>query len=339
VGVTGYAGLEALRLLLQHPACRVTYLASHSHPGEDVAAVHPHLSGLGLPALRPADPDAIAAEADVALLSTPARQALVLAPALLDRGVRVIDFGADFRLKDPAAYARHYGGPHTAPGALGQAVYGLPEFHRAEIAGARLVANPGCYPTAALLALQPALAAGAVLRDDLIVDAKSGASGAGREPTAAGHLPEADENVWPYRVAGLHRHGPEIEQELALAAGGPVSLTFSPHQVGMSRGLLATCYARLARPLPEAEAAAIYGEAYAAEPFVTVVPGLPATKPLRGSNAAHVAVRVDPRVGRLVAIAAIDNLGKGAAGQAVQNLNVMFGMAEDTGLPRVGLLP
>jgi N-acetyl-gamma-glutamyl-phosphate reductase len=339
VGVTGYAGLESLRLLLSHPGVTVSCLASHSQAGADPGDVHPQLAGLGLPALVAPDADVLAAAADVAFLSLPARQALDLAPALLARGMRVVDFGADFRLRDPEAYARHYGGPHTAPAALAEAAYGLPEWHRAEIRGARLVANPGCYPTAAVLALGPALAAGAVEPGDIVVDAKSGASGAGRQPTPEGHLPEAAENVWPYRIAGEHRHTPEMEQELGVAAGRPVALTFSPHHVPMSRGLLATCYARLARPLSGAEAEALYREAYRDEALVRVLSALPATKPLRGSGAAHVAVRVDARVGRLVAVAAIDNLGRGAAAQAVQNLNLMLGLPETTGVPRVGLMP
>jgi len=340
VGVTGYAGLEAYRLLLAHPGAAVTYLASHSQAGQALGAIHGHLGAAGEVCLRPADAAAIAAEADVALLSVPARQGLELAPALLERGVRVIDFGADFRLRDASAYARYYGGAHTAPGWLSRAAYGLTEFHRAEIARAALVANPGCYPTAAILALWPALAAGLCLPEDIIIDAKSGVSGAGRQPTQAGYLPDAEGNVWPYKIAGEHRHTPEIEQELALAAGRPAAVSFSPHQVPMSRGLLATCYARLARPCGAAELTAAYVRAYGDEPFVTVLTDrLPATKATLGCNAAQVAVRADARVGRLVAMAAIDNLGKGAAGQAIQNLNVMFGLDETLGLPRVGLMP
>lgn len=340
VGATGYAGVEAFRLLLAHPAAAVTYLGSHSQAGQTIGAVHPHLGRAGGARLQPVDVDAIAAVADVALLSLPARQSLELAPALCARGVRVIDFGADFRLREAAAYAAFYGGAHSAPEWLARSVYGLTEFHRAELPGARLVANPGCYPTAALLALWPALAAGAVLGEDIVIDAKSGVSGAGRQPAQSGHLPDADDNVWPYKIAGEHRHTPEIEQELSLCARHPVTVTFSPHQVPMSRGLLATCYARLARPWTTAAASAHYVDAYAAEPFVEVLQdGLPATKSTMGANFAQVAVRVDARVGRLVAVCAIDNLGKGAAGQAIQNLNAMFGLDETLGLPRVGLAP
>lgn len=340
VGATGYAGLEALRLLAGHPGAEVTYLASHSQAGRTIGSVHPHLGPLaGLPLLPP-DPEAIAGAAQVALLSLPARQSLELAPELLRRGVRVIDFGGDFRLQDDEAYARHYGGAHTATDWLRRAVYGLTEFHRAAICGAELVANPGCYPTAALLALRPAVAAGLVDTDDLVVDAKSGVSGAGRQATQQTHYPDADGNVWPYKLVGEHRHTPEIEQDLALAAGGPVVVTFSPHQVPMSRGLLATCYGRLRGPLDRDELLARYREAYAGEPFVEVLSdGLPATKSTLGTNRAQVAVRLDPRARRLVAVCAIDNLGKGAAGQAVQNLNCMFGLPEAQGLPLIGLVP
>ncbi len=341
VGATGYAGIEAYRLLSTHPEARVTYLASSSQAGAPIGRTYPHLGPLGVAVLQPVDPAAIADAADVALLAVPARQALDLAPALIARGVRVVDFGADFRLKNADAYAQYYGGPHTAPTLLGEAVYGLTEFHRGEVAGARVVANPGCYPTAALFALWPALAAGACDPGDIVIDCKSGVSGAGRQPSQTGHLPEADDNVWPYKIAGAHRHTPEIEQELTLAAAGrPAQVTFSPHQVPMSRGLLATCYARLARPLTAAQFEGIYADAYAREPFVQfLTEGLPATKATLGSNAVQVAIRVDERVGRLVAMAAIDNLGKGAAGQAIQNVNRMFGLEETAGLPRIGLMP
>ena len=340
VGATGYAGVEAFRLLAGHPGATVTYLASHSQPGQTIGSVYPHLGSVGEQLMAPPDPTAIAAAADVALLCLPARQGMVLAPELLRRGVRVVDLGADFRLKDGATFARFYGGAHTATDWLERAVYGLTEFHRDQIAGTALVANPGCYPTAALLALWPALAAAAVDPEDIIVDAKSGATGAGRQLAQSLQFAEAAENTWAYKLAGEHRHTPEVEQELSLAAGRPATVTFSPHQVPMTRGLLATCYARLSRPWSAALALACYQEAYAAEPFVRVLAeGLPSTKATLGTNCAQVAVRVDGRVGRLVAVAAIDNLGKGAAGQAIQNLNCMFGLDEGLGLPRLGLVP
>lgn len=340
VGVTGYAGIEALRLLQGHPGAEVALLASHGHAGERLDTLYGHLGALGRRVLEAVDPATIAARSDVALLSLPARASLELAPQLLERGVRVIDFGADFRLRDADTYARFYGGAHSAPGWLREAVYGLPEFHRAEIAGAALVANPGCYPTAALLALWPALRAGAVSPEDILIDAKSGVTGAGRGLALSAHFAEADGNLWPYKLAGEHRHTPEMRQELALAAGRPVTLSFSPHQVPMSRGLLATCYARLAPGWTGERLAGCYRQAYAEEPFVQWLDhGLPATKATVGTNVGQVALRVDPEVGRAVLTAAIDNLGKGAAGQAIQNLNRMFGLDEGSGLPGIGVFP
>ena len=340
VGATGYAGMEAVRLLAAHPHAACAYLASHSQAGRTLTEIYPHLLPLGDLPLEPVDPEAIAACAEVAFLALPARESLDLVPRLLQRGVRVVDFGADFRLRDATAYARYYGGAHTAPDYLRQAVYGLTEAHREEVRAARLVANPGCYPTAAVLALWPALRAGLVSPQGIVVDAKSGVTGAGRQPTQETHFPEVDGGVGAYAVAGAHRHTPEIEQELALASGGPVRLTFTPHMLPASRGLLATCYAPLVRPVTRQEALAVYNAAYASEPFVQVLPtGLPQTKAVAGSNSAHVAVAVDARAACLVALCAIDNLGKGAAGAAIQNMNVMCGLEETAGLPRVGIYP
>ena len=340
IGATGYAGVEAFRLLAGHPGAEVTYLGSSSQAGATLGSVYPHLGAAGAARLEPVDPEAIAGRAQVALLSLPARQGLELVPRLLAAGCRVIDFGADFRLRDLEAYAHYYGGDHTAPECLATAAYGLTEFHRDEIAHAPVVANPGCYPTAAIFALWPALRAGRVEPEGLIVDAKSGASGAGRQPHGNGMIAEQEANVWPYKVAGGHRHTPELEQELTLAAGRPAQVLFTPHQVPMSRGLLATCYARLAGPWSDAGAQALYRDAYAGEPFVEVLDErLPATRATLGTNNVQVAVRVDERRGHLIAMAAIDNLGKGAAGQAVQNLNRMFGLDETLGLPRIGLVP
>jgi N-acetyl-gamma-glutamyl-phosphate reductase len=341
VGATGYAGAEAVRLLAGHPRAEPAYLASHSQPGARLGDVYPHLGALGERVLEPADPDRIARAAPVAILALPARASFELAVALRARGVRVIDLGPDYRLRDPEVYARYYGGPHGAPQLLGEAVYGLAEVHRDRIAAAGLVAVPGCYPTAALLALWPAVAEGLVEPDDLIVDAKSGVSGAGRGLALAYHFGEANENLSPYALAGAHRHTPEIEQALAGAAGRPVSVTFNPHLVPMTRGLLATCYARLAPGVEARDVAAAYRAWYAGSPFVRVAEGdaLPATKHVLGSNSCAVGFRVDGRVGRLVAVAAIDNLTKGAAGHGIQDLNLMMGWDEAEGLPRLGLYP
>ncbi len=339
VGATGYAGLEACRLVLGHPALELTIATSRSQAGTPLGQVYPHLAHATDIVLSPPDPERIA-QVPFALVALPSRESMTLVPALLERGVRVIDLSADFRLRDEATYQRHYGVAHAAPQWLLRAVYGLPERHRAEVPGAALIANPGCYPTAAILALAPALAAGLISRRGLIIDAYSGVSGAGREPSRETSLAELAGNLSPYNLAGGHRHSPEMEQELSGAAGGEVTLTFSPHRAPQSRGILATCYGSLVGEVTAAQALEVYREAYRQEKFVTVMSdALPSTKAVGGTNMAQVAVRVDRHAGWLVAIAAIDNLGKGAAGQAVQNLNIMSGRPEAEGLPRIALWP
>jgi N-acetyl-gamma-glutamyl-phosphate reductase len=275
------------------------------------------------------------------IVSLPSGKAMALVPELLERGTRVIDVAADFRLHDPDDYPAWYGIPHTAPRYLADAVYGLPEFHREEIRPARLVANPGCYPAAALLALAPLLRAGAVARQGIVIDAKSGVSGAGRGGQGGGlGFSETNEDVRAYSVSG-HPHTAEIEQELTACAGGHVRVTFVPHLIPMTRGILVTAYAPLAQSLETEEAAALYHEAYGGEPFVRVLPAgaLPQTKATWGSNFCDLAVRINARAGVAVALAALDNLMKGAAGQAVQILYLMSGLPEDSGLRTPGIYP
>jgi N-acetyl-gamma-glutamyl-phosphate reductase len=273
----------------------------------------------------------MAADSDVVFLALPHGAASEAAPLLLEKGARVIDLGADFRLKDPAAYVRWYGAEHGAAELLELAVYGLPEQNRECVRSARFVANPGCYPTAAALALLPLLKEG-LASGPVIVDAKSGVSGAGRNPSAATHFSEVNENVRPYKL-GEHRHGPEMEQTFALA-GAPVPVYFAPHLTPMTRGILATCYVPIGAELSEDDAFALYRDAYREEPFVRVLENgeLPQTKATLGSNFCDVAVRVDRQRRLAVAVSAIDNLGKGAAGQAIQNMNLMFGFPETEGL-------
>jgi N-acetyl-gamma-glutamyl-phosphate reductase len=272
----------------------------------------------------------LAEESDVVFLALPHGAAVEAVPEILEAGARVIDLGPDFRLKEPASYERWYGTAHGAAHLLERAVYGLPEANRESLRSAKLVANPGCYPTAAALALLPLVKSGRV-RGPLIVDAKSGVSGAGRNPSAATHFSEVNENVRPYKL-GEHRHGPEMEQTFA-AAGAPVAVYFAPHLTPMTRGILATCYAPLAEPLSSDEALGLYREAYCDEPFVRVLENeLPQTKATLGSNFCDVAVRVDGERRLAVAVSAIDNLVKGAAGQAIQNMNLMFGFPETEGL-------
>lgn len=330
VGATGYTGGELLRWLRGHPAVEIVHLTSRSWAERPVTEAWPALRGLEERLLVDPDPETLATASDIVLLAVPHGAGMELAAALLEREVRVIDLSADFRLSDPALYRRWYGRDHAAPELLSEAVYGLPELRRDAVAGARLVANPGCYPTATLLALLPLVRAGLV-EGAVSVDAKSGASGAGRGPAAHTSFVEVNENVRPYGV-GEHRHTPEIEGALGVV-GFDEGVFFTPHLVPMSRGILAACHVRLSRPVEGDEARGIYREAYEHEPFVRVLEdGLPETRATLGSNFCDVAVRVDPerRVG--VALAAIDNLGKGAASQAVQNLNRMFDLDEREGL-------
>ena len=326
-----------MRWLMHHPEVDVVHVTAFREQGRPLADVFPNLRGFGDHTLNGAGWREMAHDSDVVFLALPHGAAIEAVPVLLEAGVRVVDLGADFRLKDPAVYARWYGSDHGAAGFLGEAVYGLTEVNREALRGARLVANPGCYPTAAALALLPLLASGRV-RGPVIVDAKSGVSGAGRNPSPASHFSEVNENVRPYNL-GRHRHGPEMEQTFA-AAGTPVPVYFAPHLAPMTRGILATCYAPLSGDLTEEELLGIYRDAYADEPFVRVLEEeLPQTKATLGSNFCDVAVRVDPERGLAVAVSAIDNLVKGAAGQAIQNMNLMFGLPETEGLWSAGLYP
>ncbi|MGE5552578.1 MAG: N-acetyl-gamma-glutamyl-phosphate reductase [Betaproteobacteria bacterium] len=341
IGGSGYTGGELLRLLAGHPQVSVTAVTSRSLAGRPVGEVFPAL-GPAYPGLTfaPTDSPEAVAGCDVVFLTVPAGVAMALTPPLVEAGARVIDLGADFRFREPAVYAAWYGHPHACPDLLAEAVYGLPEFFRETIRGARVVGNPGCYPTATALAVWPALEAGLAEPEDLIVDAKSGVSGAGRQAALDYHFPEVAENLRAYKVAG-HRHTPEIEQLVAAASGRPATVTFTPHLIPMSRGLLVAAYLRLKPGVGAQEVADAYRRRYAGEPMVAFLEGeaLPQTKAVAGSNRADVAIRVDGRTGRLIALAALDNLVKGAAGQAIQNLNLMCGLPETAGLPVAGLWP
>ena len=340
IGASGYAGGELLRILAQHPAVEVVGLVGRGRQAEPLARSQPHLAGLPLLV------DEHAPDADVTFMALPHGIAASIAPALVESGQVVIDLGPDFRL-DAADYPAWYGFDHPATAALEPAVYGLPELHRSALATlghlhGGIVAAPGCYPTATVLAVAPLARAGLIA--DLVVDAKSGVSGAGRETKPELQFSEVNENVRAYGVAG-HRHTPEIIQELtallpsdasAAALSAIDALEFVPHLIPMTRGLLATCYVQTASDLGDTDLAALYAAAYADEPFVRVVDAPPSTKHVLGSNEARVFVQRQPRTGRIVAMAAIDNLVKGAAGQAVQALNVVLCLDERTGL---GALP
>ena len=333
VGVTGYAGGELARLVLRHPEMRLVAAVSRSRQGEPLRDVQPNLHGA--PASLVIRPDV--GDAEVVFTALPAGEAAKQAPAWLAEGRALIDLGSDFRLRDAKDYERWYRYTHPAPELLKEAVYGLTELARAALPKARVVANPGCYPAATLLALAPALQAGLV-EDDLIVDAKSGVSGAGHTVDEAYMYGTIDESVRPYGVPA-HRHTPEIAQQVTALSGRVPRLTFTPHLIPMTRGLVSTCYVTLKRGVTPAGVADAYATAYANEPFVRVLQTYPATKATLGSNWCLVHAVVDEMNGRLVAFGALDNLVKGAAGTAVQSFNVMCGLPETLGLEALPLWP
>ncbi len=340
VGAAGYAGCELIRLLEMHPHAEVAWLMTgKTHAGKTVGEVFPHLGVLQDRTFLSMDTAEVEG-VDVVFLAVPHGVAVSIVPEFLERGCRVIDLSADYRLKDASTYEAWYGKRHTAPELLAEAVYGLTELYRAELGGARLVANPGCYPTVSILALAPLLKEGLAAPDGIVIDAKSGISGAGRTPSLRTHYAEGNEDFQAYNPA-RHRHIPEIEQELARLAGRPVSTCFVPHLVPMTRGMLATVYCRPAARVEAGELTALYRDFYRDEPFVRVLEGeaLPRTKDVWGGNLCEVAVRQDPRSGTILVVAVIDNLVKGASGQAVQNMNVVYGLPETSGLDWIPLYP
>ena len=341
IGATGYVGGELVRLLDRHPDVEIVGLTGRGRDHDAIEGIHPHLATTGMHV------DAEAPDADATFLALPHGAAASIVPDLLSRGTTVIDLGPDFRLRDPADYPTWYGFEHPDPDLLRDAVYGLPELHRAELLALRdrdvaVVGSPGCYPTTTLLALAPLARAGLI--GDLVVDAKSGVSGAGREPKPDMVFAEVNESVKAYGLGG-HRHIAEIEQELAAlgpradANPGAAPVDFLPHLVPMTRGILASCHVRPTRPVDQAELDRLYADAYRDEPFVTVVATPPATGHVVGSNHVRVHARVDARSGRIIAIAVLDNLVKGAAGQAVQAFNLLHGLPETAGLEQLPLAP
>lgn len=337
VGGTGYAGAELMRLLAYHPEARLRYVTSRQDAGQAVAEMYPNLRGRVDLAFEVPEVERLQS-CDVVFFATPHGAAMTMAPPLLEAGVRVIDISADFRLRDAGIWAEWYGRPHASPGYLEQAVYGLPEMHRAAIRSAQLVACPGCYPTAIVLGFLPLLEAGVVSATGLIADAKTGVSGAGRAAKVGSLFSEVSDSFKAYGVAG-HRHLPEIRQALDLVAGASVGVTFVPHLAPMVRGIHATLYARLSDP--EADLQSLFEERFAHEPFVDVMPpgAHPETRSVRGANVCRIAVH-RPQDGRTaVVLSVIDNLVKGASGQAVQNMNIMFGLDERAGVDGTALLP
>ncbi len=340
VGATGYAGAELVRILLSHPQVELAGLVSQSYVGRAFCEVYPYLYKHVLQHCRELDIPALARECDVVFTALPHGHAAPVAREVLGCGKKFIDLGADFRFKQPGVYEQWYKVKHEAPDLLEQAVYGLPEIHREEIKSASLVGNPGCYPTSVILALAPLLRNRLVDTGSVIADSKSGVSGAGRGLSLGTHFSEVNENFRAYNVA-VHRHTPEIEQELGLLAGEEMVISFTPHLTPMNRGILSTVYARLKREMTLEQVRSVYEDFYRNEFFVRLLPPgvLPQTKAVLGSNHCDVVPVVDPRTSRVVIVSAIDNLVKGAAGQAVQNMNIMFGLPETTGLERPGLYP
>ncbi len=338
VGATGYTGCELLRLLLGHPAVDVVQVTSRSEAGSPVSDLFQNLRGHCDLIFCEPEMERLA-QCDLVFFATPNGTAMKMAGPLLEARVRLIDLSADFRLKDPAVWRQWYGMEHASPALLEEAVYGLPEFNREAIAGARLVANPGCYPTAVQLGLLPLLEAGLVNPATLIADAKSGVSGAGRKAAVGLAFSELDGSFKAYNVGG-HRHLPEITQGLRQLCREDVVLTFVPHLVPMVRGIHATLYAEL-RPGEGADLQALYEQRYQAEPFVDVLPegAHPETRSVRGANVCRLAVFRPQGGARVVVLSVIDNLIKGAAGQAVQNMNLMFGLQETAALEGIGVLP
>lgn len=345
VGASGYTGAELVRLVSGHPQLELAYVGAREKAGQRLGDVLPAtegVSGLAERQLEAFDPERareLSGRLDVAFTALPHAASARAGKALLEAGIRVVDLSADFRLKSAETYETWYG-EHPAKELLAQAVYGLPELHRAALRGARLIAAPGCYPTSSILPLWPLLSASLVEPDGIIVDSKSGVSGAGRSPGPSTHFPESSEGLRPYKVAGSHRHVPEIEQELSLVAGRAIHVVFTPHLAPFTRGILTTAYAR-AKAGVSAEACRDAARATYREGLVSVLPEgrVPDTLWVRGSARAHVAYALDERAGTVVAMCAIDNLAKGASAQAIQALNVSLGLPDGLGLPMLAAFP
>jgi N-acetyl-gamma-glutamyl-phosphate reductase len=338
-GASGYTGLELIRLLTGHPDVELAFLTSETFQGQNIADVFPSLNRVIDLTLRPLD-DRITKDCSVLFLALPHLAVMDKLPIYLQSNCKIIDLSADFRLKDPKAYSDWYSVTHTHPELLEQAVYGLPELYREAIQTARFIANPGCYPTSVILALAPLLKTGWVDLDSIISDSKSGVSGAGRKPSLTTHYTEVNEGISPYGL-GSHRHTPEMEQELSVLAGKPVRVTFSPHLIPMTRGMLSTVYINLNKPISDEKLVEHYRNFYKDEHFVRVLnPGkFASSNHVLSSNFCDIGLKVDSRNQRIIITSALDNLIKGASGQAVQNMNIMLGLNENTGIMSPAIYP
>ena len=340
VGASGYSGIEAVRILATHPFVELAVLTSEHYAGREVADVYRHLAGFDLPAFEELRPDLVKQRAEIVLSCLPEKVGAGFIAEMIMAGVRVIDLSADFRLKDPAAYRATYGVEHPAPALLREAVYGLSEFHRGQIGEARLVANPGCYPTGALLGILPLIRRDLIEPSSIVIDSKSGTTGARRAPQIDQLFAEVNENFRAYKV-GTHRHTPEIEQEIGSLLGRDIAVMFVPHLLPVTRGILTSLFMRPRNGTTEQDVRNAFEASFAKSRFVRLLkPGeLPELRNVRATNFCEIAVHLDRRSGTLLVLTAIDNLGKGAAGQAIQNMNLMLGYDEAAGLLGVAPVP
>jgi len=329
IGASGYTGAESIRILLQHTEAELVYLSALPDECGAVEKVFPQFKGRCHLQIEPLDIDKLSGLADIALCCLPHKVSMQFVPKLLEAGLKVVDFSADYRLKDVAIYEKFYGVKHTDTANLQRAVFGLPELFREQIKGAELVANPGCFPTGAALALAPLLKGALVETDPVIVNAVTGISGAGRNPSSKFHFPNMNENLFAYAI-GTHRHMPEMEQIATEVAGSDVQILFQPHAGPFDRGILSTIYCQPKKKATPEQLLKLYSDFYAAEPFVQITGNSPSVKDVWGTNYCHVFPTVVK--GRIVSFSAIDNLTKGASGQAVQNMNIVFGLDETLGL-------
>jgi len=337
LGATGYAGIELVRLLYVHPEVKLVHLVSQSFADQPISSVYPNFKGIFEKTCSRLDIDQIAEESDIIFASLPHGASDKVIPLLYEKGKKIIDLSGDFRYKSVEIYEKWYGSSHARPDLLKVSAYGLPELNRQEIIKTRLIGNPGCYPTSALLALAPLVADDAIQPDTIIIDSKSGTTGAGREPSSVLHFSEVDENIKAYKIA-THRHTSEIEQQLGIIARHDVTVSFTPHLLPVKRGILSTIYANLKKHLSFRDVFDIYSNYYSSEPFIVLHEegSLPEIKHVNGSNMCHIGFVVDKRTNRIIIVSAIDNLIKGAGGQAVQNMNILFGLDETTGLKNPG---
>lgn len=336
LGATGYVGAELVRLLAVHPEAEIKYVVSHSSAGQKISEIYPNLRGVCDLKLTGLDIDKIAGECDVVFTALPHGASKEVIPKLYKKDIKIIDLSGDFRYNDPLIYKQWYGEEHCAPEILSESVYGLCELRREEIKKARLIGNPGCYTTCSILGIYPAIKEGLVDTGSIIIDAKSGVTGAGRGVALDYHFSECTENTRAYKIA-THRHTSEIEQELSIAAGKDIMVSFTPHLIPQKRGIYATIYANLNKKVTTEQVTEIYNGFYKDEYFIRVYnSGIPETNHVAGSNFADIAVVADERLNRLIAVATIDNLYKGAAGQAIQNMNILFGIDEKSGIDNPG---